>query len=626
MKVCPVPVDIKLGDDQLIDIFMVQWHTPMPARGHTPTRIPTAFVQQKQEILRQFQTWLMAQPAGNPVRPAFVIIPELSMPTSQIQVLEDLVHGMQRPIVVVAGMEYQSWADYQRLVQALPDMPDPQSWLEDGQFHNWVNAARIWIREENGQIKSYVQPKRHPQADEQAIPLYSGKNVLVFRSSTQADGRHMNFLIQVCSDFTNVASVRELRQQVAVKCEGLRIDFTILLQMNEDQDAEQFKQAVKEYFEPPNLLVHTEDGSLLFVNNASERRGKSLQWGDSRFHFSYQRSWPAQDFTPPTYWMRKDSPNNYQAVAFRERGPGIYWVRYKPHYLVSRAPGGPQLVPFSDTHALVASIEANHLGAGVPPNIFVAIPAVCHWLFSEWHEGHSDLASSLQENQTPDVVANHYVGSYVNGIEEWRRAIGGRDEVARSAINIYFECWKGDVHPRFPDTEVEPLEWGPVVRQGVKCMMNIYGLLKMGDAGLPGSNLYPHPEGVSHGISGDQLQLTFLWGGGYYQPNVMTVRYLAARKTRGAADLLCRKALLILLQPSGRISVCNLAQDYGGNSDDITEGTAISGIAKPGDVVAVPIPELKWMYAEDLAGQVSLATSAADLESRLTDVVRSVFR
>ena len=186
MRVYPVTLDIRLGDDTLIDLFLVQWHTPVPARGHAPSVIPALFVEQKRQVLEQFRDWLLAQTAGNPTRPVFVIIPEMSMPSGQVPILNGLVQAMQRPVVVIAGMEYQPWTDFQKLVLALPDMPDPQSWLQDGQPHHWVNAARIWTRDEHGQIKRFIQPKRHPQADEQAIPLYQGRNVLVFRSSTQS--------------------------------------------------------------------------------------------------------------------------------------------------------------------------------------------------------------------------------------------------------------------------------------------------------------------------------------------------------------------------------------------------------------------------------------------------------
>lgn len=623
MNVCPVTLNIKLGDDALIDLFMVQWHTPVPERGNAPTQIPAQCVQQKREVLRQFRDWLLTQPAGNPTRPVFVIIPELSMPSSELSLIEELVQAMQRPIVVIAGMEYQQWTEFQQLVPALPDMPDPQSWLQGGQPHHWVNAARIWIRDEQGQIKRFVQPKRHPQADEQAIPLYQGQNVLVFHSSAQADGQRLSFIVQICSDFTDAHFVRELRQEVASACAGLRIDLTFLLQMNPDQEAGHFKHAVKEYFEPPNLLVHTEDGTLLFVNNANERCGKSVEWGDSRFHFVFQRRWPEHDYPPPTYWMREDGPNNFQAVAFREKGPGIYWVHYKPHYLVSRIPGGPQLVPFSGTHALVAPIDGNRLGAGAPPNLFEAIPAVCHWLFSEWQEGRGDLGGWLKANGTKQAVANHFLDSYAAGLEEWRQAVAGHDHVARPAVNVYFDSWKGvEQHPGFPATEKEPLAWCADVNRAVKYFMNTYSLLKLGTAGFPDNNLSAHPEGVSHGISRDHILITLMWGGGQFQPQVITTRYIEARENSGVADLLCETVLLVLLQAAGRIDANQLAEQFEGGAGDVTKGDAVGGLVEAGEVVTAPIPRLRWVYAEDLIGRVNQAADPVQLEAGLADVIR----
>ena len=114
-----------------------------------------------------------------------------------------------------------------------------------------------------------------------------------------------------------------------------------------------------------------------------------------------------------------------------------------------------------------------------------------------------------------------------------------------------------------------------------------------------------------------------MWGGGQFQPTVLTTQYLAARKTRGATDLLCRKTLLVLLQPSARISSADLSLRFNTRTEEFTTGDGIANIAEPGDVVTIRPPEIRWVYSEDLLGQVHQAGDPAKLEALLADVIRT---
>jgi hypothetical protein len=284
-----------------------------------------------------------------------------------------------------------------------------------------------------------------------------------------------------------------------------------------------------------------------------------------------------------------------------------------------------QLVPFPNTHALFARITDVRFGDATATDPFVPIPAVCHWLYSQWDEGHLDLSHSLELNETDSNIANHYLDAYAKGVEEWKQAFSARDDVARATLNIYYVCWQGGAHRGFPATEVEPLSWCSDVQRGAKSMMNAYGLLKLGVAGFPQGSIQPYPGEVSHAASVDGLRTTLLWGGNRFQPNVLTTQYLAARKERGATDLLCGKCLLVLLQPLGRMSFENLSKRFNAEDTDITKGVADDalGFVKQGDVVSAAPPEIKWIYADDLIGQVSQAGNPTELESRLADVIRS---
>ena len=143
----------------------------------------------------------------------------------------------------------------------------------------------------------------------------------------------MNFCVQICSDFTNFENVREFRRASEAVADGRPIDFTFLLQRNRDQFATQFVNSTGAYFAPPNAMIDTSRGCLVFANIGSESAGKSEYWGKSMLLFPWSdRHW--RTYGSPTYWLHDDPANNYQAVVLREPGACLYWLRYKPHYLV----------------------------------------------------------------------------------------------------------------------------------------------------------------------------------------------------------------------------------------------------------------------------------------------------
>lgn len=196
MTIFPVDLNLQLTQDRLIDIFILQWHTPLPVHEHNLEKTQPLLAEEKVALFNNFGNWLLNYFDVNTLsRPLFIVTPELSMPVSCDNLLDQIVNKINRPTVIIAGLEYLRWDEYSDFVGNLPCMPQPETWLTDGRENNVVNAAGIWIRDANGEFKKYIQPKLNPQADEQAIPLYQGQHTLFFRSTDQATGPRLNFCV-----------------------------------------------------------------------------------------------------------------------------------------------------------------------------------------------------------------------------------------------------------------------------------------------------------------------------------------------------------------------------------------------------------------------------------------------
>ncbi len=623
MTIFPIDLNLQLTQDRLIDIFIIQWHTPLPVHEHNPEKIQPQLVQEKCAILNEFRDWLLRYFLENtPRRPLFIVAPELSMPLCCDDLVNQILNEMNRPTVMIAGLEYLRWDEYKDILANFPCMPRPDTWLTGGHMNNVVNAAGIWIRDANGEFKRYIQPKLNPQADEQAIPLYQGQHTLFFRSTDQATGPRLNFCVQICSDFTNAAFVQQLRQHIAAKCPGICLDLTFLIQCNPDQEAVQFKQAIQTYFDVPNGRAPTQDGCLFFLNNANKKTGKSTKWGRSKLNFPF-KTWRYLKLAPPTYWIKDDGSHNHQAVILRESGPGIYWLTYKPHYLVQRPAGSGQSLPFPDAQARFAYIAGTSFGHGTDADLFLPIPAVCHWLHGEWNEGEDELKLRLEENKTKQDVADYYLNLYRSGLDAWSKVIGHNDNWARRAVNTYFTCCKKEFYPA---KETEPQEWHPDVSRAVKQMMQIYALLVAGAPAFPGASINPNFDGLHHASAANELHVTFLWGDGEIPPRKMITDYIVERENRGLCDLLSAKCFLILVNPAGCPDRGALLKVIKKDRCDIVRQSlpdnASSHLQQEGDIVhSRGDKPLMWLYDGELLGEVDLAEDKNDLEEKIKDII-----
>lgn len=96
--VLPVEIGFCLGNDKLIDIFILQWHTPEPFRNHTWAKMASQDVDKRKQVLGTFQDWLRSDFDGNQSsRPLFIVAPELSVPACHLHLLDQLVEQVNRP-------------------------------------------------------------------------------------------------------------------------------------------------------------------------------------------------------------------------------------------------------------------------------------------------------------------------------------------------------------------------------------------------------------------------------------------------------------------------------------------------------------------------------------------------
>lgn len=516
MHVHPVELDLPLSDDELVDLLLIQWRTPIPGEDNVTPALLAQTIERKREILDRLCAWMVGN-HRDCRRPLIVLTPEVSTPVDLLDRVEGLLTQMNRPTIVVAGVEYLDPSQYSNLISQSCN-PERERWVQGVDGWEKVNTAVILTRGADGALRKYLQPKIRPADAERAWRVYGAEHVLLFHHRSHAPGAGLHFCVQICSDFCSRTHVALLRERIAraFQNEDLRLDLTLLLQCNRDQEAPQFRDGTNAYFGGPHQAkVRTDAGAILMLNNASATGGISPHWGGSQFRFLYD-SWtqPGGEFT---YWLSQMSNEEWQAAAFRDSGPSVYWVTYKPRYLCDRRPS-------EDTHPFVDAV-CWRIADGAPS--FKPISAVIHWLESEWVTAAGSLVGSLVAQGTQNQVAEAVHTAYQQSVAEWMAALD--HERAKGAVSALFASLRSQ--PGYPYgatkyANTEPMKWraNSEIQRAAREMLRLHALLKMG-AAASSTSFAAAPLATCHALLETSVPLTYLWGGGEMMAEKMVSDY-----------------------------------------------------------------------------------------------------
>jgi len=616
MNIHPQQTAIHLPEDQFLELVLVQWHTPIPDVGQKiEDRIKAEKAGDLQNLGREIGG--MYKEAGHPL---FIVIPELSLPVAHIEHIEKLLNDANVPIVVIAGLEFLPWQEYDEVARKFSNTPQIEICSQALQSTTFVNTAGIWIKElcNDGTwvIRRYIQSKLWPSDDEQGR-VHQGQNVIVFKSEDQTTGKRFNFCVQICSDFCSADNVAKLRSQIETKLQGVPLDITFLPQMNKNQEASQFRDAVGSYFKPQGGQTLTKDGCLVFVNNGSTTSGHRSAFGSSRLYFEYG------------CWQKREAQNNYwikdydthQAVIVRENGPGIYWFRYRPHCWINRRPGTDQAVPFSQTD--FSPLEQHKILSRVP-----LVPEA-HWLEQEWREGKDTFRQTVRANrehlgeERRDIVLPQVMDAYDRGVTQWIENAKQKYPDIKLALKQYFQYWE---EKDYPEREHEPFRWSSEVSRGAKQLMESYTLLSI--AVSDGSELMPRFKEGLHAHRDRTLGVLFLWGGGVWTPRRM-IR--SCKDSLAVSGAIYGSLLLVLLQPSATPSretlkdILSLGQDRIDRAQPFD--TPPDHLREQGSLTsAYADTPFSLVYGGEMLHVLSEAGDEADLVAKLRHLVANILK
>lgn len=359
----------------------------------------------------------LAQDGAAEGNASFVVLPEYSVPGVQGITLIDgrvLAEAWPNETVVIAGVDGLSRTEYRAVceqfkptVQAA-DSPDE---LADNQ---WVNCCLIWVKDRNGAVHRWAQPKIRPSWPElnaSSEEMFCGSTVYVFKCRYRPDDYPCRFLVLVCYDWVASAGGTTVRGEVLSKLNAqwhgspTPLHWAFVIQHNPGVNHPSFLASTYEFLTDANTHRFVERTHAVVVNANTAVSIAPARHGDRGFSgcvFSPNATLDCSGCRPtvcmhPTALRGSKALERCKDVVFREMGECIHTISVRvPRFITPDAT--------DRTHPLTAA-EVHPTGNDVDPRRSRApVPASVKWM-NDFLDVVVPFASSFQAGTLMEAQA-----------------------------------------------------------------------------------------------------------------------------------------------------------------------------------------------------------------------------
>ena len=323
----------------------------------------------------------------------FIIFPEYSIPGIEgIDKIQEYIRNNsgRNGTIIIGGIdgltknEYFTLCDEDMIVQ-------DENKAEKVQDEQWVNPCIIWVKQTNGSVKKWVQPKIVPSWPERNITcndMFCGKSVYLFKCKFR-NGVDCYFLTLICYDWIGQINSNEGIWAVLSEINDYwkdsdrkDIHFIFVLQNNDEPNHRDFIENARNYFENRSLYPFAvrDNSAILFVNTA----GGPLPAKYQRYGYSSLVCSPNASFDtngcPPTFAIRtnklrgNDNLGRCKDAVFREMGACIHSFGFCTPSFINLGPSGRSLII---NKAIVHAIDEETDNLRVPGK---PVPASVKWI------------------------------------------------------------------------------------------------------------------------------------------------------------------------------------------------------------------------------------------------------
>ena len=388
-----VTVNIRMPSDQMRIVAMqpfVQFHTEAGNPPQEPFRWSRIAVDEQLKAIRR--TLDISQDSFQGKGANFTVFPEYSVPgIGAASEINEQISKSSWPndTVVIAGVHGLSNAEYTDLCRLFNTNVSPSNTPSEVPYDKWVNCEIVWIKEHDGKVRTWVQPKIRPawpEMNASCNDMFCGSTVYVFEGMYEPTNYPCRFMSFICFDW--VAAVagsnvwREVVRQLNQKWTHQQptLDWVFIIQHNTKPNHPSFLQSTYQFLvDNSYAFVHRDKAVVLHANTAVSRRpARTGSGGFSACVFSPSAPMENNSCRPtvctqPTALRGSEVLERCKDVVFREMGECIHVFGVRvPRFVTNDATDRTHAVPNASVYATGDSDDPRLRGC--------AIPAAVKWI------------------------------------------------------------------------------------------------------------------------------------------------------------------------------------------------------------------------------------------------------
>lgn len=381
-------IDISMPSDEVRVVAMQSF---VQLRTVEPFQWQEDMVIAQLDAIRRTLDLAQSDSGGGPAH--FTLFPEYAIPGSAGAAIIDVrVNSENWPneSVIIAGIHGLTKAEYGQLCQQLAVTVAGTNTPDSVPNDQWVNCCLIWVKDKNGVIHRWAQPKIRPAWQEKNVTcndMFCGTTVYVFECQYTSSGYPCRFVTLVCYDW--VAAVDgttvcdEVLEQLNTQWDGTPtpLHWVFVIQHNDGPNHPAFLNSTYRFLTDVNTFpfVERRDAVVLHANTAVSARPSRT--GPGAFSACILSPSNQMDFKScrPTVCMQpaslrgSDILKRCKDVVFREMGECIHMFRVRvPRFVTPDATD--RTYPLGDAQVYSTSDMADPRLCGGP------VPAAVKWI------------------------------------------------------------------------------------------------------------------------------------------------------------------------------------------------------------------------------------------------------
>ena len=409
------------------------------------------------QIAAIIRTLDIARNGFNGLSANITLFPEYSIPGfNGVEEIDNIINDETWPneTVIIAGIHGLTKPEYAAIWETLEAYPTVGHLPEDVPDNQWVNCCAIWVKDLEGEVRKWIQPKIRPSWPERNVmnnDMFCGSNVYIFESMFEPDGIPCRFFSLICFDWVSSHTGRTVCEEVLQKLNESWdptqkfLHLVFVIQHNDKPNHISFLNKTNDFFIDPKEYPFVERNDAIIVHANTAASILPSRFGNGGFTacvFS-PRALFGIDECRPTVCMQPENLRGSEIlsqckdVVFREMGECIHSFKVNvPKFIKLDATGKVLPLSSANVHPIT---ETNDLRLSGGP-----VPASVKWL-GDSLDNIELLSSTSLQNQPLSPIAEEVEPVIIDSI---RNSSG---QSANRLVNWASCCIDGDIEIRDPN-------------------------------------------------------------------------------------------------------------------------------------------------------------------------------